>query len=128
MAKPRLYLCNRPNPEEPGDGDDKEGGAETGQGRGGEGGGGKVKERTTHNTPPPPTRRSRIQHRAGQPASAARAEALEEQDPKEAETGEEEDGDTPRGGAVEVRCVGGGVPPPQRKTQTSWDSPLNMRT
>ena len=53
MAKPRLYLCNRPNPEGPGDGDDKEGEAATGQGRGGGGVGGKAKYRKIHNPPHP---------------------------------------------------------------------------
>ena len=49
-------------------------------------------------------------------ASAARAEASEEQDPEGAEEGEDEDGETPRGGPVEVICVGGGATPPEEKS------------
>ena len=37
VAKPRLYHHNRFNPEEPGDGQEEEGGAEVGKGREGEG-------------------------------------------------------------------------------------------
>ena len=54
------------------------------------------------NTTPPPTRRSRRRQREVQPASVAGAEVSEEKEPEGAEEGEEEDGDTPRGGPVEV--------------------------
>ena len=126
VAKPRLYLRNRPNPDGPGDEDNEEGGAETGRGRGGEKGGGKKKERKTYNNPPLTCRR-RSQNREGQQASAVGAEVPEEQEPEGEEEGEEEDGETPKGPPVEVPCVGG-VPPPWRKMQTSWDSPQNVRT
>ena len=88
MAKPRLYLRNRPNPEGPGDGDNEEGGVVTYQGKGGEGGGEKGMERAAHDTP---TRRSHSRHREGQLASAEKEEAPEEQDPEGVEEGEEED-------------------------------------
>ena len=51
----------------------------------------------------------------------------EEQELEGAEGGGGRDGETPWGAPVEVRC-GGGMPPPQRKTHTSWDSPQNVRT
>ena len=50
-----------------------------------------------------------------------------EQEPEGAEEGGEGYGETPRGGPFEVTDEGG-APPPQRKTRTSRDSPLNMRT
>ena len=111
MAKPRLYLCNRLNPEGPGDGDNEEGGAATGRERGGEGGGGKGKERNTYTHPP--TRRSRSRHREGHPASAAGAKESEEQELEGAAEGEEEDRETPRGAPVEVPYVGGDATPPE---------------
>ena len=52
----------------------------------------------------------------------------EEQEPKGEEVGEEEDGETPRVGPVEVTHVGGGRHPPRRKTWISRDSTLNVRT
>ena len=79
-------------------------------------------------TNPSPTRRSRSRHREGHLAREAGALETEEQVLKGADEGAEEDGETPRGTPVEVQCVGGGMPPPQRKTQTSWDSPQNVRT
>ena len=50
-----------------------------------------------------------------------------EQEPEGAEEDEEEDGETPRGGQWRSNAWGG-MPPPQRKTQTSWNSTQNVRT
>ena len=65
MAKPRLYLCSRPNPEASGDRDEKEGGVETDQGKCKEGGGGK--ERATHDTSPLPAEAAAGIGRSNQP-------------------------------------------------------------
>ena len=88
-------------------------------GRGVEGGGGK--EIVSHNPPPPPTRRSRSLQREGQPAREGRVE--EDQDPEGAEQVEEEDGETPWGGPVEVTRVGGGATPPEENADLPLFTP-----
>ena len=124
MAKPRLYLCNRPNPKGPGDGDEEEGGAGTGRGRGREGGGGKGKERKTY--PPPPGEAAAGTGRAIRPVrweqTSRRSRSPRGQKRERRRT------ERPQGGAQSRFDVWGGMPTPQRKTQTSWDSPQNVRT
>ena len=110
MAKPWLYLRNRPNTKGPGDREGEEGGARKGMGRVREGGWGK--DRSSHDTTPPTCRRG-SRHREGQPARVEREDLAEEQEPEGAEEGEDEDGETPRGAPVEVTRVGGDATPPE---------------
>ena len=64
--------------------------------------------------PPPPTRRSRSRRQEGQPAREGIVE--EAQEPKGVEEGKEEDRETPRGGPVEVTCMGGDATPPEENS------------
>ena len=126
MTKPWKLHRDMPNPEEPGDGADeadKEGEVKE-QGRDGEGGGGK--ERAAQDTPLPPAeaaagagranwpaQRERIRQRIRSPRGQRRRRRRMER---------------PQGGPKLRSLAWGGMPPPQRKTQTSWDSTLNVRT
>ena len=94
------------------------------KGRGGEGGVGK--ERAAHDTPPPlpPAESAAGEQRAIRPETERRRQIRIPKRQKRAGKGTYR----PQGGTQLRSLAWGGTPPPQRKTRTSRDSPLNVRT
>ena len=122
MAKPRKTTNNRPEVSKgTGDRADVAGGEGEVVGKGGKKRRGSMGNQPTN---PPPPRRDANRHREGHADIEGEEETEEEEEEEEEENKERDrDGETPRVPLFEVTRMGGTPPPPQRKTQTSQDSP-----
>ena len=103
---PSSTFTTSPSPRRQGTGTTRKAERRQAEGEAVKGKGGRGR-RGRYTTPPPP------HLGAGHPASAAGADYSEEQEPEGEDDRAEEDGETPRGAPVEVRCVGGGATPPE---------------